>query len=119
MIFYKLDRLNFLVGPWLHLYIVPVLKLDGTTRLCMGHGKLNALHSTISMSYVTTWWEPISNWGATVLSKQDLKSSYHQVPVANSSQDYTRFILPWGKYRFTVMPFRLKNALTIFFNYHR
>ena len=52
--------------------------------------------------------------GSTILSKLDLKSRFHQIPVGKYSRDYTTFISPWGKYRFTVMPFGLKNAPAIF-----
>jgi len=52
--------------------------------------------------------------GATDLSKLDLKRGFHQIPVAISLRDYTTFISRWGKYRFIVMPFGLKNASAIF-----
>jgi len=47
-----------------------------------------------------------------VLSKLDLKSGFHQIPLAESSRDYSTFVNPWGKYHFTVMPFRFKKQLT-------
>ena len=48
------------------------------------------------------------------MSKLNLKSGFHQILVAKSSQDYTTLISPLGKYRFTVMSFGLKNTPEIF-----
>ena len=94
--------------------MVPVPKPDGTTRLCIDYRKLNALTPQIQCP-MRQLDEILGQVGrATVLSKLDLKSSFHQIPVAISSRDYTTFISPRGKYRFTVMPFGLKNAPAIF-----
>ena len=45
-----------------------------------------------------------------VLSKVDLTAGFHQIPVHHPSRDFTTFLSPKGKFRFTRMPFGLKNA---------
>jgi hypothetical protein len=39
-----------------------------------------------------------------------LKSSYYQIPVEEASKDLTTISTPFGHYRFTHMPFGLKNT---------
>ena len=94
--------------------MVPIPKPDGTTRLCIDYRRLNVLTPQIQCP-MRDLDEILSQvGGSTILSNLDLKSGFHQIPVAKSSRDYTTFISPWGKYRFTVMPFGLKNAPSIF-----
>ena len=51
---------------------------------------------------------------AQVLSKIDLRKGYYQIPLAVQSRDFTAIVTPLGSFRFTVLPFRLKNAPAIF-----
>ena len=51
---------------------------------------------------------------ANIYSKLDLKKGYYQVPVAPHHQDKTAFVTEWGKFKFTVMPFGLRNAPSTF-----
>ncbi len=44
----------------------------------------------------------------------DLSSGYWQMPVARESRKYTTFISERGTYRFTRVPFGLKNAPSLF-----
>ena len=45
-----------------------------------------------------------------MLSKIDLTSGFHQIPVDPQSRDFTTFLSPRGKFRFIRMPSGLKNA---------
>jgi hypothetical protein len=47
---------------------------------------------------------------AKFIGSTDVKSAYDTVPLTQRSKDLTTFILPWGKYRWTVMPQGFKNA---------
>ena len=41
-------------------------------------------------------------------------SSYHQIRIAKEDRHKMTFVTKWGCFQYTVMPFGLKNALTIF-----
>jgi len=91
--------------------IVPVPKPDGSIRLCVDYWKINA--GTSQIQYPIKQLDDILGLvgKAKVLSKLDLQSGFHQIPLEEDSRDFTTFVTPWGKYRFTVMPCGLKMPL--------
>jgi hypothetical protein len=100
-------------SPWAS-PIVTVAKKDGSLRLCIDYRKLNSVTADdpYQMPRVEEMLDRLGQ--AEFISTIDLAKGYYQVPVRKEDQDKTAFISPFGKYRFTRMPFGLKGAPTTF-----
>lgn len=103
------------VSPWGALVLF-VRKKDGTMRLCTDYKMLNKV--TIKNRYPLPRIDNLFDQmkGATVFSKFDLRSGYHQLCIKDEDIHKTAFRTRYGHYEFTVLPFRLTNALAAFMN---
>jgi hypothetical protein len=91
-----------------------VEKKDGTKRMCIDYRSLNEV--TIKNMYPLPRIEDLFDQlrGASVFSKIDLRSGYHQLRIRPLDIPKTTFITKYGLYEFTVMSFALTNALAYF-----
>jgi hypothetical protein len=95
----------------------PVLfveKKDGTQMMCVDYCSLNEV--TIKNKYPLPWIEDLFNQmkGASVFSKINLRSGYHQLRIWESDIPKTAFGTRCGLYEYTMMSFRLTNGSTYF-----
>jgi hypothetical protein len=89
-------------------------KKDGTQWMCVNYRSLNEV--TIKNKYPLPWIEDLFDQmkGASVFSKIDLRSAYHQLKIWESDILKTAFRTRYGLYEYTVMSFRLTNAPAYF-----
>ncbi|KAK1662928.1 hypothetical protein QYE76_051087 [Lolium multiflorum] len=91
-------------------------KKDGTIRLCTDYRKLNDV--TIKNKYPLPKIEDLFDQltGASVFSKIDLRTGYHQLKIRASDIPKTAFTTRYGLYEYNVMSFGLTNAPAYFMN---
>ena len=83
---------------------------DDTFRMCIDYGQLNKL--TIKNIYPLPRIDDLFDQfrGATVFSKIDPRTGYHQLRIKYEDISKTTFRTRYGHYEFTVLPFGLTNA---------
>ena len=70
------------------------------------------LHDPVPTPFTDEVLESVG--GKEMYSFADDFSSYHQVRIAKEDCHKMTFVIEWGCYQYTVMPFGLKNAPVIF-----
>jgi hypothetical protein len=105
------------IRPSVSTWGAPVLfvkKNDGSMRTCIDYCELNKV--TVKNKYplprINDLFDQLK--GASVFSKIDLLSGYHQLRVREEDIPKTAIRTRYGHYEFLVMPFRLTNAPSVF-----
>lgn len=94
--------------------ILLVRKKNGEERMCVDYRHLNRM--TVKDRYplprIDDQLDKLQ--GSVLYSSLDLRSGYHQIPIAEGSKKYTAFVTAEGQYEYNRMPFGLTNAPSAF-----
>ena len=116
MQFYELLHLGFIhpsISPW----GVPVIFMkekDGPWKMFIDYCQLNKvmIRNQYTLPRIDDLFDQLR--GSKVFSKIDLRLGYRQIRIKNKDISKTTFRTRYGHYEFTVVPFGLTNAPTIF-----
>ena len=91
-----------------------VKKKDGSSRLCVDYRQLNKM--TIKNKYPLPRIDDLMDQlhGASMFSKIDLWSGYHQILVKADDVQKIAFKSRYVHYEYVVMPFGVTNASVVF-----
>ena len=91
-----------------------VEKKDGSLRLCLDPKDLNKAIKREHYKIPTMEEIAAEFTGKIVFSTLDLKDGYWQIQLDEDSSQLCTFNTPFGRYRFTRMPFGIKSASEVF-----
>ena len=100
-------------SPWAS-NVVLVRKKDGSVRLCIDYRRINSItyKDSYPLPLIDNCLTALS--GASWFSTLDLRSGYHNIPIAEEDRDKSAFVTRSGCFRFTVMPFGMTCAPSVF-----
>lgn len=98
---------------WVNSMVI-VEKQNGKLRICLDPKDLNKAIKREHFQLPTQEEIAMKLSGATCFSKLDASSSFWQIKLDEESSDLCTFNTPFGRYKFTRLPFGIKSASEVF-----
>ena len=100
-------------SPW-NFPVCPVYKRNGNLRLCIDYRSLNKVTKADRYPMPNLRESVFSLHNRKFFTSLDLTSGFHQIPLEESSREYTAFSVKRGHYQFKRLSFGLKNCPSAF-----
>jgi len=94
--------------------IIPVLKKNGKIQICIDFRDLNAAYPKDEFPFSIMDVMIDNTCGFEMMSFMDEFSGYNQINMYPKDEKHTPFRTPLKVYCYTIMPFRLKNAMATY-----
>ena len=107
------DIIEPAASPWAS-NVVLVKKKDGSLRFCVDYRRIDAItyKDSYPLPHIDNCLNALS--GSSWFSTLDLRSGYYNIPIAEQDRDKSAFVTRRGCYRYTVMPFGMTCAPSVF-----
>jgi hypothetical protein len=114
--FLDLGLIRRSVSPW-GVLVIFIRKKDGSWRLYIEfcHLKKETIKNQYPLPRIDDLFDQMK--GATVFSRIDLRSGYHQLEIKEDEVPKTAFRMRFEHYEFNVLPFGLTNAPGVFMSF--
>ncbi|KAG0435873.1 Transposon Tf2-6 polyprotein, partial [Dictyocoela muelleri] len=92
----------------------PIVKRNGEIRLVVDFRALNNILDDSGYPFPEIWDHIHTMKGKQYFSQIDITKGFHNIEIHKSDQHLTSFVLPWGQYEYTRIPFGIKTAPRFF-----
>ncbi|KAG0442508.1 Transposon Tf2-9 polyprotein [Dictyocoela muelleri] len=88
----------------------PIIKRNGDIRLVVDFRYLNKILDDSGFPFPEIWDHIYTIDKKKYFSQIDITKGFHNIEIAEEHQHLTSFVLPWGQYEYTRIPFGIKTA---------
>ncbi|KAG0441665.1 Retrovirus-related Pol polyprotein from transposon 17.6 [Dictyocoela muelleri] len=91
-----------------------IIKRNGDIRLVVDYRALNNILDDSGYPFPEIWNHIYTLKGKNYFSQLDITKGFHNIQIHEQDRKFSSFVLPWGQYEYTRVPFGIKTAPRFF-----